>query len=225
MCNLYSITTAQAAMRQLFDVAIDNDHLGNAAPLDAVYPKYLAPIVRLADTGARELVQTSWGFRSTNKSKKTGNVISPRASNNARADKVRTSYYWRYSFAERRCLVPASSFCEWPPGGNPQVFHWFALKGDEPRPPFAFAGLWQTSEYETKDGPETCDTHTIITTTANELVERVHPERMPVILSPDTYETWLNGTADEAAALLRPCAASAMYIARRGEEESTDPVT
>jgi putative SOS response-associated peptidase YedK len=206
-------------MRQLFNVASSKDHLGNAEPLDAIYPKYPAPVVRLDDDGERELINLSWGFRTTNKSKKTGNIIAPRAVNNARADKVRSSYFWRFSFEERRCLVPASSFCEWPPGGNPQVFHWFALKGDQPRPAFAFAGLWQTSKYETKNGPETCDTHTVVTTTANELVATVHPNRMPVILRPEDYEQWLHGSAEVAADLLTPYPAEQMHIVRKGEGE------
>ena len=39
-----------------------------------------------------------------------------------------------------RCLVPATSFCEYAPG-KPAVPHWFALRED--RPLFAFAGLWR----------------------------------------------------------------------------------
>ena len=173
MCNLYSNTTPAEAMRQLFDVSVDRDGLGNAAPLAAIYPKYDAPVVRLNGAGERELVNLSWGFRTTKKSKKTGNIISPGVWNNARSEKVATSGFWKFAFKERRCLVPASSYCEWPPGGRPQVFHWFTLAGDDPRPPFAFAGLWQVSRYETKDGPEACETHTVMTTTGNVLTETV----------------------------------------------------
>ena len=46
MCNLYSITRSQDAMRQLFAVA--HDLTGNLPPLPGVFPDYLAPIVRLA---------------------------------------------------------------------------------------------------------------------------------------------------------------------------------
>ena len=53
MCNLYSITTAVEAMRNLFEVAPERDHLGNAEPLDAVWPKYPAPVVRRTDGGER----------------------------------------------------------------------------------------------------------------------------------------------------------------------------
>ena len=52
MCNLYSITRSQDAMRRLFAVA--HDGTGNLPPLPGVFPKYPAPIVRMAD-GEREL--------------------------------------------------------------------------------------------------------------------------------------------------------------------------
>ncbi|WP_425655741.1 SOS response-associated peptidase [Roseobacter sp. EG26] len=223
MCNLYSNTTAVEAMRQLFAVPVAKDRLGNAEPLSAIYPKYEAPVVRLDKDGDHELINLSWGFRTTKKSKKTGNVIAPAAWNNARSDKVATSGLWKYSFQHRRCLVPASSYCEWPPGGRPQNYHWFALKGDEPRPPFAFAGMWQMSKYETKEGPETCETHTFLTTTGNELTRNVHPERMPVILNPKEYEAWLYGSTDHALELLRPYPAEKMQIVRKGVEEKADP--
>ncbi len=59
MCNLYSNTTPADAMRQLFDVAVEKDRLGNAEPLSAIYPKHMAPIVRKDEDGARELVSLS----------------------------------------------------------------------------------------------------------------------------------------------------------------------
>jgi len=66
----------------------------------------------------------------------------PRFVTNVRDAKVLTSRFWLDSFEQRRCLVPASSFCE--PFGDVKsaTWHWFALKGDEPRPLFAFPGIW-----------------------------------------------------------------------------------
>ena len=95
MCNLYSITTAVEAMRNLFEVAPERVHLGNAEPLDAVWPKYPAPVVRLAEGGGREMLPMSWGFLTAKTSKKTGKPIAPAAWNNARADKVPASAFGR----------------------------------------------------------------------------------------------------------------------------------
>lgn len=202
-------------MRQLFEVDPDNDGLGNAQPLSAVWPKYEAPVVRQNSDRQRELVKMSWGFLTKKVSKKTGKPISPAAWNNARADKVRTNGLWRRSFEERRCLVPATSFRE-AKGQRPATDYWFALKGDEQRPLFAFAGMWTMAQEELRREDSDGLTHTIITTTANELVQPIHPTRMPVILDQANYDTWLNGSADEAADLLAPYPADKMGIVLSG---------
>ena len=51
MCNLYSITTNQAAIIALFRVV--NRYVGNLAPMPGVFPDYPAPVVRNTDTAAR----------------------------------------------------------------------------------------------------------------------------------------------------------------------------
>jgi hypothetical protein len=45
MCNLYSITTNQAAIIALFRVI--NQYVGNLPPMPGVFPDYPAPVVRL----------------------------------------------------------------------------------------------------------------------------------------------------------------------------------
>ena len=222
MCNLYSSTLPPEAMRGLFAVNKDHDLTGNAQPLDAIFPKYDAPIVRTSDAGNRELINLSWGFRTTNKSKKTGNIIAPQAWNNARDDNLHSGL-WRASYESRRCLIPATSFCE-SLGRNPATYYWFGVLGPESRPPFACAGMWQTSHYDTKEGSRQTDTFTMITTNANELVRPYHAkQRMPVILHPDDYPTWLEGTPEIARSLLRPFPEDDMQIHQSGEGLRADP--
>lgn len=223
MCNLYSSTTAQQAMRDLFKVLPDHDHLGNARPLPAIWPKYEAPVVRLAQDGERELLTMNWGFLTAKVSKKTGKPIAPAAWNNARADKVMMNGLWKDSFNRRRCLVPASSFRE-ARGRNPATDFWFALRGEEDRPPFAFAGMWRGVQPGLPDDKVNIVTHTIITTAANEIVKPVHPDRMPVILDPADHEIWLTGSTEEALALLKPYPADRMKIVREGVGIQQDDV-
>jgi putative SOS response-associated peptidase YedK len=52
MCNLYSVTTNQEAIRALFRVM--NRYVGNLPPMPGVFPDYPAPVVCNTDTG-REL--------------------------------------------------------------------------------------------------------------------------------------------------------------------------
>ena len=60
VCNLYSITRNQDAMRRLFRVG--RDLTGNLPLLPAVFPDTLAPVIRVASDGERELSLMRWGF-------------------------------------------------------------------------------------------------------------------------------------------------------------------
>ena len=138
---------------------------------------------------------------------------------NARDEKVRTSSFWRGLFEERRCLVPVTSFAE-PMGRQPAVWHWFGLKGDEPL--FAFAGIWRSWNGPLKPGaePVELETYSFLTTTPNDVVKPIHPNRMPVMLSgEDQFNTWLQGTGDEAHQLARPFSNSAMHTVNKGDKK------
>jgi len=215
MCNLYSLTTAPEAMRRLFSVQPDMDHLGNAPPQPAIFPKGDAPIVRLDPSGGRRLDVSHWGFVLPQVSARTGQPIQPKAVNNARDDKLRASPFWRDAFRHRRCLIPASSFSE-AKGRNPATHVWFGLRGDEARPPFALAGIWQ--DYAGPYGGERRSllVSSMITTQPNALVAPVHPDRMPAILRPDAYEAWLTADPDEAFALIEPYPTDEMVIHQQG---------
>ncbi len=215
MCNLYSITTVPEAMRELFKVSRDYDRLGNAEPAPSVFPGGTAPIVRHASGGERELVPSRFGFVLPQRSKKTGEPIQPKFVTNARQEKVRTSPFWRGSFVERRCLVPASAFCEMK-GRRPATHVWFGVADDTGHQPFAFAGLWREFSGSIRGEYLSFVTHTIVTTTPNELVATVHPARMPVILDDESHEAWLSGALDQATGLLRPYDADRMRILASG---------
>ena len=102
---------------------------------------------------------------------------------------------------EQRCLILADGFYEWQkqPDSKIKVPYRFELTSKEP---FAFAGLWQ---YEEDSKGNKVPHSVIITTTPNELVEKVH-DRMPVILTPQNEENWLNPDIeiDEAINMLVP---------------------
>lgn len=60
MCNLYSITKGQQAIRQL-TLAL-SDTTGNLPSRPAVFPDYATPVVRNDRDGGRELTMMRWGF-------------------------------------------------------------------------------------------------------------------------------------------------------------------
>src|SRR5688572_5362817 len=118
MCNLYSLNKRRDAVARFFRVSYNR--AANFAPLDAIFPGHTAPVVRVTTDGERELVPMGWGFVLPQDGKATRRVT------NVRDDRIMASRFWRGSFEERRCLVPATSFCE--PNGDvkPCTWHWFA---------------------------------------------------------------------------------------------------
>lgn len=212
MCNLYSQTLPRDAVTRLFRVG--GNRAAAFAPSPAIFPGNEAPVVRRAPDGEREIALLSWGFVLPQPGRAAKRVT------NARDEKVQTSSFWKGSFEARRCLVPVTSFAE-PTGRRPAVWHWFALKGAEPRPLFAFAGLWRAWKGPLKPGgePVAMDVYAFLTTAPNEVVRPIHPARMPVMLSGEqAFDTWLEGSPEEAFALARPFPASAMQIVHEGDK-------
>ena len=130
---------------------------------------------------------------------------------------------FRTLIGRKRCLVLADGFYEWKKL-NPTQPNLFDLpptpgKGKIIRQPyrftllnedlFSYAGLWD--EWLDKSTGEVLKTFTIITTEANELVNDVH-DRMPVNLTPEAEELWLNNDepVDALLDLLKPYAAADM---------------
>jgi putative SOS response-associated peptidase YedK len=96
MCNLYSITTNQAAIAALFRVV--NRYVGNLAPMPGVFPDYPAPVVRNTDAGT-EMVTMRWGMPPP---PRTGGPPVTNIRNTS-------SPHWRgWLKPESRCLVPAN---------------------------------------------------------------------------------------------------------------------
>jgi putative SOS response-associated peptidase YedK len=123
---------------------------------------------------------------------------------NARAEGIADKPTFRGAFRHGRCLIPASGFYEWKTSGRVKVPHFIRpVHGGI----FVFAGLEST--WAGPDGELT--TCTIITTEPNALMAGIH-NRMPVILSPDDAEAWLDPEQKQEALLqfLRPCPADEM---------------
>jgi putative SOS response-associated peptidase YedK len=205
MCNLYSITCSQEAMRRLFRV--NRDLTGNLPSLPAIFPDTMAPIVRAAQDGERALTIMRWGFPP------------PPNLGSAPVTNIRNlkSPYWRGGLkAEWRCLVPATSFCEWT-DTRPKITHWFAL--DDSRPLFAFAGIWRLWTRERKGETGEHSLFAFLTTASNDVVRPIHAKAMPVILTkPEEFDTWLDSPVNDAIALQRPLPNELLRIVAKGEK-------
>lgn len=187
MCNLYRMTKGTAEVANLFRGVVGGT--GNYA--SEVYPGYPGLVM----TATKELRSMVWGFPLVLKGK-NGQPLKPKPINNARADKL-DGFMWRYSFQERRCLVPVTAFAEAEGEKGAKTRTWFSLPPeDSSEGVFAVAGLW-------RDTPEWGPAYTMVMTEACIHVADVH-DRMPVILRRSDWGDWLDGPPDHATLLCRP---------------------
>jgi putative SOS response-associated peptidase YedK len=116
---------------------------------------------------------------------------------NARSETVATKPSFRNAFKKRRCLIPSNGFYEWK-GSKGQKQPMFLTLPDGN--PFAFAGLWEIWDNKGKEQTpyRSC---TILTREASESVLPIH-HRMPVILKPKAFDTWLNPENQDTKSLL-----------------------
>lgn len=103
---------------------------------------------------------------------------------NARIETVDTSGAFREGFKSRRCLIPADGYFEWTTREvDGKKDPWLLQLPDGQ--PFSFAGIWAHND---NLGVTSC---TIITAPAVDHIVHIHG-RMPIILAPEAYGTWLN---------------------------------
>ncbi len=190
MCGRYTLTKAGKTIQSHFafmNVKVPHKERYNIAPTQTV------PVIRLQE-GKRELSLMRWGLvPSWAKDEKFGSRMI-----NARAETIQEKPSFKASFKTKRCLIPADGFIEWEQTEEGKQPHYITLQNQEL---FAFAGIW--SEWKNNEG--LLSTFSIITTDCNSLVEPIHP-RMPVILSPENYNAWLDASQEANAlqSLLTP---------------------
>lgn len=222
MCNLYSQTKSQDAMRRVFsdDVLVDEveDLTGNLPPQPGIYPDYAAPILRHGASGAWQLAMARWGMPTPAKF-----LAGKRTDKGVTNIRNAASPHWRrWLSVEHRCLVPFTSFSEidsraGAPRNSPV---WFAF-GEE-RPLAFFAGIrteW-TSVRKLKEGEVTAELFGFLTCPPNAEVGAVHPKAMPVILTePEDCRRWLTAPIEDALKLQRPLPDGSLQIVGEGMRE------
>jgi len=192
MCSRYSLTSPPEAVRAYFGY-------GDTPNFPARYniaPTQPIPVVCRDREGARRFRLMRWGLLPSfvKDPKKFPTLI------NARSEEVLEKPSFRNAMRWRRCLIPADCFYEWTgPKGKRRPF---LLRPKMPKL-IAFAGLYE--RWRDGQGGE-IDTVAILTCPSNASVSVLH-DRMPVVLAPEDFASWLDvkGTPPEtAAALLRP---------------------
>lgn len=165
-----------------------------------IAPSQDLPVITMSDEGHAAVRTMRWGlvpFWDKSAKPKLAPI-------NAQAEKVVTNGMFRRAVQTHRCLVPADGFYEW-------------LRLDEKtkvpfdihfrdRRPFYMAGLYEPAT------PERPATYAVLTTSANELMARIH-NRMPAILDLAAAKRWLKPgavTEGDVATLTAPPPAEEM---------------
>lgn len=104
---------------------------------------------------------------------------------NARCETVAVKPSFRHAIKYNRCIIPISGFYEWTHAGGKKIPHYIYLSDGSP---MGLAGIWE--HWKSPEGEE-LETFSILTTTANSLIQPLH-DRMPVILQPSDYDLWLS---------------------------------
>ena len=114
---------------------------------------------------------------------------------NARVETAFEKPSFRAAVARRHCVIPMDGWYEWVPGepaapggkaGPKQPFH-MSLPGNQG---LLMAGLWEARR-DPEDESVTQLSCTILTTEALGPLRRVH-DRMPLVVSPEVLEDWLD---------------------------------
>lgn len=187
MCGRFTLRTSANALSEQFGCEI-----ADLAPRYNVAPTQMVASVRHdPDSQRRQFVTLRWGLiPSWAKDMSVGNRMI-----NARAETVADKPAFRAAFRRRRCLILADGYFEWLKKGRTKQPYFFRMLDEQP---FALAGIWE--EWRNKPEDEVLPSCTVITTEANDLSRPIH-DRMPAILTPNDYETWLDPVFQEPAPL------------------------
>ena len=178
MCGRYRLSRRKQLIQEYFDTADEVEW----EPRYNIAPSQNVGIIRLdREKPKRHFSLARWGLIPYwAKNASIGYKLI-----NARSETITDKPAFREAFESRRCLIPADGFYEWKRvGAAKQPFH-FGLQDDSL---FAFAGLWDRWKDASGQAVESCS---ILTTSPNSLLADVH-DRMPVILSPEHYDLWLD---------------------------------
>jgi len=169
-----------------------------------IAPTQRVTCVRLHE-GIRQAAEMKWGLiPSWAKDPSIGNRMI-----NARSETAATKPSFRAAWKRRRCLIPVDGFYEWEKLANGKKQPWWIHSSE--KQPLAFAGLWETWQPKNSEAAEEVLSCSILTTAANADMSPIH-DRMPVIVTPTDFATWLSESpdVDQLADLTQPSAAGTL---------------
>ena len=196
MCGRFVSASSPGEIADYFGASLVAETL--TEPNYNVAPSLQIPVVVRRDQ-ERTLDLMRWGLIPFwAKSASIGNKMI-----NARVETVTEKSAFRNAVQKHRCIIPADAFYEWtaikdPAAKKPRKQPWCIQRSDGA--PFAFAGLFESWRDPDGDGSRirSC---TILTGPANTAMKPIH-DRMPIMVPPTMWESWLDPADPDAGALL-----------------------
>jgi putative SOS response-associated peptidase YedK len=217
MCNRYT-TPDQLEIERFWHIGRGRENRWWDDEAKEIFPLYQAPFVRRArhDPGySREAVVGRWGLVPWWWKKDLSEFKG--STNNAKSEELAVKVSYKGPWARgQRCIIPATAFVEpyWGPFEAPRArTEWWSFRradGD----PWGLAGLWEVWR-DPKTGEE-LESYTMLTidAAAHPLLSRMHKHDkdlpadkqvrrgvIPIELA--DVDQWLQGTVQEASALLK----------------------
>ena len=179
MCGRFAFYSPAEATAALFGATASSQ----LVPRYNISPTQDIAAIRCDDSGGATLSPLRWGLVPFwAKDPSIGNKMI-----NARAETVAEKPSFRAAYRKRRCLILADGFYEWHTSDGVKLPYFISLASGNP---FAFAGLWEA--WQDKASGKTLETATIITTAANDFMNRLH-HRMPVVMEAGKTDDWMSG--------------------------------
>jgi putative SOS response-associated peptidase YedK len=195
MCGRYRRRSDKQRIAETFHVGMDMADI-YLEPDEDIAPGSVQPVVLAGDSGEREIALMRWGFK-----------LPDRHLFNARSEGIDLAPFWKDSFAQRRCIVPADAFFEWSDTGRKKKSKFeIAIPGREP---FGMAGVWKPWKNPKTEQWER--TFAVLTGEPNELMQPIH-DRLTTILDPRDYQEYLTAASRPPVHLLRILPAEKMRL-------------
>ncbi|WP_017728781.1 SOS response-associated peptidase [Halalkalibacterium ligniniphilum] len=195
MCGRYTLTASKEQVEEQLQIELtEYNPRYNIAPSQKV-------LSLVSDGEKRKAGYLQWGLVPVwAKDKKIGYKMI-----NARGETVDQKPAFKRLLARRRCLIVADGFYEWKRTEEEKKPYRIIMNEGKI---FTFAGLWD----RWTQGDEEIVSCTIITTKPNDLMVTIH-DRMPVIISEEERDTWLDPAIQDTHIvknLIKPYAAEEM---------------
>ena len=211
MCGRYDLVVIGQMLAARFGVAPEQagevgqglEAWQNWQPRYNIAPGQRNPVVVANEDHGKQLLAMKWGLVPSwsSEPKTSFSTI------NARAETITQKPAFRKLIASKRCLVPATGYFEWAASigaGGKQPYR-VQVTGKNNHDGYhegqiiAMAGLYDV--WKGQDGKPLL-TYTIITTEASPSIRALH-ERMPVILSSEDEDAWIDPHMKDTEGLLR----------------------